>query len=384
MIIANLDDLKGRRFPARRFTKNLVGIVGCGTISQIHAEVISRLENASLTSAFSRTPDRRNTFCNNYGITGYSDYDEFLAQKELDVVVLCTPNGTHLDYGMKAADAGKHLIIEKPIEITIKRARKLIEHCANKGVKLAVIYQNRFISDVQRMKKAINEGLIGEVTMTRASIKWYRDQSYYNEAPWRGSLELDGGGALINQGIHTVDLLYWLAGPIVSIQAFKDTLTHENIKGEDNLVASLKFANGALGTLEASTSIIPAQNRMIEVHGTKGTAILDGDEFRLYSADGSERSVDFDSQENTWSGSEQDSGKHTEQKGSKTASTGATSPMAGFKHSHHLAQYQSILDRLHRGVQPVVSGEESLKSLAIVEAAYVSANEERAVSVFNY
>ena len=352
------------------------GIVGCGTISRVHADAINQLENASLTAAFSRNSERQKSFSESFGIAGYSDYKEFLSREDLDVVVLCTPNGTHLDYGMEAADAGKHLVIEKPLEITTGRARKLIDHCRNKGVRLAVIYQNRFIEDVQRMKQAIDDGLIGEIVMARASIKWYRDQSYYKDAPWRGSLELDGGGALINQGIHTVDLLYWMAGPVASVQAFKGTLTHEEITGEDNLTASLKFENGALGVLEASTSVIPAQNRIIEVHGTKGTAFLDGDDFRLLADNGLEASAE--------AGTEHDPADNAARGGSKATSAGAASPMAGFKGSHHLAQYRAILDQLNRGVDPVVTGEESLKSLAMVEAAYASADREKAVSVAEF
>jgi UDP-N-acetyl-2-amino-2-deoxyglucuronate dehydrogenase len=258
-----------------------IGIVGCGTISRIHAAAAGLAEKATLVAAFSRNDERREAFCREFGIAGYSDYHEFLSQNDLDVVAICTPNGTHLDYGLRAADAGKHLIIEKPLEITTARGRQLIDHCRRKNVQLAVIYQSRFIDGVQRMKKEIDAGRIGEIVMARASIKWYRDQAYYKDVPWRGTLELDGGGALINQGIHTVDLLCWMAGPVAWVQAFRATLTHDGITGEDNLAASLKFESGALGVIEASTSIIPAQNRMIEIHGTKGTAFLDGDEFKL-------------------------------------------------------------------------------------------------------
>ncbi len=339
-----------------------LGIVGCGTISRVHAEAIRRNNRAELVSACSRSKEKRDSFCKEFGISGHSDYKEFLNSDELDMVVLCTPNGTHLDYGIQAADAGKHLIIEKPLEITVERGKQLVEHCKSRGVELAVIYQSRFIDDVRRMKQAIDDGKIGQSVMVRASIKWFRDQDYYKSAPWRGSFKLDGGGALINQGIHTVDLMLWLAGPVASVQAYKDTLTHDGIEGEDNIVASMKFRSGALGVLEASTSIVPSQNRIIEIHGTSGTAILDGDNFTILS---DEDTSDSDAK------SEADK---------KSASSGSSSPLAGFTNSHHAEQYRQIFQHLDSGAQPPVSGEESLNSLAFVQAAYMSSEKKTAIS----
>ena len=333
-----------------------VGIVGCGTISRIHAEVIRSIDRMELVSACSRSDQKRNTFCSEFGINGYADYDSFLDKDNLDVVVLCTPNGTHLDYGLKAASAGKHLIVEKPLEITVERGKKLIEQCKRSGVSLAVIFQSRFIQDVRKLKQAVDDGAIGQLVMARASIKWFRDQAYYKDAPWRGTLALDGGGALINQAIHTVDLLLWLTGPVARIQAFKGTLTHEGIEGEDNIVASIHFKNGALGVLEASTSIIPAQNRIIELHGTKGTATLDADHFTLSGPDVSaDAMTDEDNVEK------------------KAGSAGASSPLAGFTIAHHLAQYHEIINHIDAQTDPPVTGIESLQSLALVQSAYRSA-----------
>jgi predicted dehydrogenase len=343
-----------------------IGIVGCGTISEVHAQVISQLSDAKLISAYSRTPLRLEAFTNRFDIKGYADYNFFLADKKLDAVVICTPNGTHLDYGIQAANAGKHLIVEKPLEITTKRAQELINHCHRNDVQLAVIYQNRFHEAAVSMKYAIDTGQIGKIVMARASIKWYRDDAYYKKAPWRGTLELDGGGALINQGIHTVDLLCWMAGPVSSIQAYKATLTHEGITGEDTLSAALLFKNGALGVLEASTSIVPAQNRVIEVNGTKGTVLLDGEEFRLYDSSGQLHT------------------KSTSVKKKQHISAGSAGAMAGFSNGLHLAQYQSILEHFEKGTDPVVSGKDSLLSLAVVEAAYYSAKHGNSVSIADF
>ncbi len=343
-----------------------LGIVGCGNISRVHANAIRANEKTDLVSAFSRSDDRRTAFCNEFGISGYTDYGVFLRSDDLDAVVLCTPNGTHLDFGLEAAAAGKHLIIEKPLEVTVERGKKLVQACRSQGVHLAVIYQNRFIANVLKMKKAVDDGVIGRPVMVRVAVKWYRDQEYYRSAPWRGSFKLDGGGALINQSIHTVDLMLWIAGPVASVQAHKATLTHEGIEGEDNLVASLKFKNGALGVLEASTSIVPSQDRMIEINGTSGTAILDGDSLRILSGS-NDNSTDTSNMADV-SGA------------GKQGGAGSSSPLQGLTFDHHAAQYREIFDRIDEGLSAPVSGEESLNSLAFVQAAYLSADKQTAVS----
>ncbi|MCH8494369.1 MAG: Gfo/Idh/MocA family oxidoreductase [Balneolales bacterium] len=335
------------------------GIVGCGTIATVHAEAIRSSSRAELVAACSRSAQNLQKFCRKFNIKGYTDYDAFLAD-DLDAVVLCTPNGTHLDYGLKAADYGKSLVIEKPLEVNIEKGKKLVEYCKDRNVQLAVIYQNRFIAEVRKLKQVIDDGTIGELVMISASVKWFRDQAYYQNAPWRGSLKLDGGGALINQSIHTVDLMLWIAGPVESVCAFKATLTHDNIEGEDNLVASMRFKNGALGTFEASTSITPSQNRKIAFHGTEGTVILDGDVMQIYAE-----------------GYNQDeAGKAAE----KVVSGGSSSPLAGFTNSHHTEQYKQIIAQMERGLQPPVSGEESLNALAFIQAAYQSAEQHSPVN----
>lgn len=335
-----------------------IGLVGCGTIADTHAEAIAETEYGRLISAFSRTESNLATFCNKFEVKGYSDYQKFLADGDLDVVVVCTPSGTHLDYGEKAAEAGKHLIIEKPIEVSLDRARRLIGRCQKNEVKLAVIYQNRFVEDVKKLKSIIDEGALGKIVMVDASVKWFRDQKYYDSAGWRGTLSLDGGGAVINQAIHTVDLLLWLCGEVESLQAYKDTLTHKRIEGEDNAVASLRFKNGAIGVFKASTSIVPPQNRAIEIHAENGTAHLDGDRLKL-------RGTDLNDDEET--------------KTEESSGAGASSPMAGMSKNNHKKQYDQILPAFLNDNKPVVSGEDSLKSLAFVEGLYLSADEKRAV-----
>ncbi|MEX0648261.1 MAG: Gfo/Idh/MocA family oxidoreductase [Balneolaceae bacterium] len=336
-----------------------IGIAGCGSISDTHAEAILQTKRGKLVSVFSRSAPNRERLTGNYDLTGFSDYSEFLSQPDLHIVVICTPSGNHLEYGMAAAEAGKHVVVEKPIEINTERGGKLITHCKKHNVKLAVIYQNRFFEQVVRMKKSIDNGEIGSVFMASGSVKWYRDQEYYSGSPWRGTLDLDGGGALINQSIHTIDLLQWFNGGVKSVLGFKGTYTHDGIEGEDNAVAALKFNNGAIGVFEASTSINPPQQRTIEIHGEIGTALLDGDIFRVQKAG---------------NGNEDEMAREKD-------SAGASSPLAGMTYENHKQQYDRILEAIQNDYTPPVSGEESLQSLAVVEAIYRSAKEGRQVDI---
>lgn len=333
-----------------------IGIIGCGNISDTHAEAIINSEKGSLTAAHSRTAAKLDAFCDKHGIEGSTSYEDFLVTPNLDAVSICTPSGTHLDYGKKAAEAGKHVIVEKPIEVTVKRGKELIESCKENGVQLAVIYQNRFSDEALKMKKMLDDGKIGPPVLASASVRWFRTQEYYSNSSWRGTLALDGGGAVINQSIHTIDLLYWFAGEVESVAALKGAFTHD-IEAEDTAVASLKFKNGAIGVFEGSTSVVPAQKRRIEINGSKGTALLEGDSFSKLMKG------------------------HDQKDGDTGEAAGADSPLAGMTAINHQRQFDQILDALAGGGQPVVSGEESLQSLAIVEAIYTSAEKGEVILV---
>lgn len=334
-----------------------IGIVGCGSISDTHAEAVMKTDHGTLVSAFSRTGKNLDRFVKKFDIEGYRDYKEFLSQKNLHIVVVCTPSGTHLDYGKEAAEAGKHVIVEKPIEINVNRGRKLINHCRDNNVKLAVIYQNRFLDQVIKMKKVLDTGKIGPIFMASGSVKWYRNQEYYTGSSWRGTLDLDGGGVVINQSVHTIDLLQWFSGGVESVQGLKGTFTHKDIEAEDNAVAIFKYKNGAIGVFEASTSIQPPQDRKVEIYGEKGTAILKGDTCQL-KLPGDKESGD-------------EPGK----------SVGAESPLAGMTYANHKLQYDQILKAILQDDKPPVDGEESLQSLAVVEALYRSSEEGRPVMI---
>lgn len=327
-----------------------IGIVGLGVISYRHAQSISDTEDAELIAASSRTEENREKFGKEFNVQMFADYEGMLKQDTIDAVSICTPSGTHLDFGIKAAEAGKHVIVDKPIEVSVERGQKLIDSCRNNGVKLAVIYQNRYSDAVLKLKDAVDSGKIGKPVMVRGTVKWFRSQDYYSDSGWRGTLDLDGGGALINQSIHTIDLLLWILGDLNSVYGIKNTSTHKHIEAEDNLAATLQFASGTLGQFEASTSVVPSQPRMIEINGSKGTAILQGNEFILQTDD-EETSLDFNHQ----------------------------TPDLFFRRQYHEIT-RAILDN----AQPPFSGYEALKSLAAVEAIYESCSQQSGVNPQKY
>lgn len=336
-------------------TKKLgIGIAGCGTIASVHAAAIRQLSNAELVAVYSRNLDNALRLSQKFNVNACNDWDEFIGNERLEVVTICTPSGTHLDYGQRIAAAGKHVVVEKPIEVTLERGAQLIKACKQHHVKLAVIFQNRWLPDVVRLKATLDAGELGKVFLGDAYIKWHRTQAYYDSASWRGTLALDGGGVLINQAIHTIDLLQWLFGKVETISGSIGTFTHERIEGEDTAVATLRFQNGVLGVIEASTSVQPAMERRLEIHGEAGTAILTGNSLRLLGAK-------FSQPENA--------------NPNETSASGAASPLQNFTAVPHRRQYEAILYAIAQNQTPPVSGEDSLESLAIVLAIYESAKQ---------
>lgn len=337
-----------------------IGIVGIGTIAGIHAQALQASEKGELHAVYSRSEENARKLGDQYNVGWYTDWDAFISDPELDAVSICTPSGNHLDYGELAARAGKHVIVEKPIEVTLERANRLIRICEENGVALAVIYQSRFVPEIRALKKELDEGVIGNLFMGDARIKWFRGQDYYDSGAWRGTYALDGGGVLINQAIHTIDLLQWFMGDVESICGYKGTMTHERLEVEDNAVAVIRFRSGAIGVIQGSTSIQPAQPRHIELHGSKGTIILHGDDVSILTAD-----------------------KASAEQEKKSSAAGASSPLAGFSPDPHRYQFEAIADAIRKGEEPPVTGKDSLRSLAIVLAIYRSSESDLPVNMDN-
>ncbi len=330
-----------------------IGILGCGNVAKIHAEAITRIPQLKLVSVCSRSQGSADLLAARYGIRAFSDLQEFLSDPSLHAVAICTPSGTHSELGMTAARAGKHILMEKPIDVSTVKADLLIAACRQAGVKLAVSLQSRFLDGPRLMKSAVDSGRLGKLIMAGAHIKWYRTPDYYASAAWRGTLALDGGGVAINQAIHTIDLLQWIGGPVAGIAAMSDRRLHTTIEGEDTLVAALRFENGALGVIEAATSAFPGFKRRIEITGTEGTLILEGDNISVWSLrDGSANP------------------------GSAVAdvSDGSANPMAIDCEGHRRVM-EDFAASIYEGRDPQIDGNEGRKSLDLIRRLYDAASQ---------
>jgi UDP-N-acetyl-2-amino-2-deoxyglucuronate dehydrogenase len=259
-----------------------IGIIGGGGISETHARAAREIAGVEIAAIVGDNQQKIARLQELYGGATYSEFSEFIEHKPMDMVIIGSPSALHARQGIAAARHGLHVLTEKPIDVTTEQADLLIEECERAGVKLGVCFQDRFAPGIRHLKQLIGEGKLGKPVMISGRVKWYRPPEYYNNSRWRGRRELDGGGALMNQGIHTVDLLIWLMGDVERVYARTTTALHD-IEVEDTAVATLEFANGALGTLEVATSVYPGYQRRLELTGSEGTIILEHD--RIISAD---------------------------------------------------------------------------------------------------
>ncbi len=333
------------------------GIVSGGMIGKVHAEAINAITGAKLVAVWSRDETRGQDLATKYDAANYTDYAQFLAHPGLDIVNVCSPSGLHLDHGRAAAEAGKHVLVEKPIEINLERADALIAACDNAGVKLGVIFQSRFLPMVQQMKAALEAGKLGRLMLGDAYVKWYRAPEYYADS-WHGTMALDGGGALINQAIHTIDLLRWMMGPVASAFAMKKALRYPQIEAEDTLIGNLQFANGALGAVVATTSVKPGFKRRLEISGEHGTIILDGDAISVWDIEGE-----------SW------------EPGTAEQITDGSSNPAAISTEGHRRQIEDMMQAVIENRELIINGHEGRKSLEVVTALYQAATEQRIVTL---
>lgn len=346
--------------------KHGIGILGLGAISDFHARAARALERGALVACCSRDPHKAKLFAERHACTPYSSVQEFLAHPGLDVVSIATAAGHHMEPALEAIGSGKHVMIEKPIEISLERCDRIIEAARTAGVLVSGVFQSRFQEVAQIVKGAIDEGRFGRITLGDAYVKWFRSQEYYDATIGRGTWGYDGGGALMNQGIHAVDLLQWFMGPVESVSARVSTIGHTGIEVEDNAVATLRFRNGAFGVIEGSTSIYPGFPKRIEISGTAGSATLE------------------ESVLTTWSFAQPSPSSPSDEEivrayGKRPAgSGGAADPLAiGFE--GHRKQLDDLLRAIDEGGQPRIDGEEARKSVEIVLAIYRSARDRREV-----
>jgi predicted dehydrogenase len=334
-------------------------------ISRFHARAVAELRNARLVACCSANPESALRFAEEHNCTAYEDLPAMLADPAVDVVSICSPSGAHMEAALAAARAGKHVIVEKPLEVTVARCDRIIRECEKHGVSLATIFPSRFHESSRLLKKAVDQGRFGKVTLGDAYVKWFRTQKYYDSGAWRGTWKLDGGGALMNQAIHSVDLLVWLMGPVESVAAHTAMLAHERIEVEDVAVASLRFASGALGTIEASTAAYPGYLKRIEISGSHGTAVLEEEDIKVWDF---ARTLKSDT-------------ALRERMAGKTKTGGGAADPAAIGHHAHALQFKDFLQAIQKGTTPSIDGHEGRRSVEVIEAIYKSAKTGKAVRI---
>jgi UDP-N-acetyl-2-amino-2-deoxyglucuronate dehydrogenase len=341
------------------------GIIGCGMIARFHAAAIADVRGAKLVACFDVMPKSVDRFAGETGCRPYHKLEEMLADRDVDLVTIGTPSGAHRDPAVAAARAGKHVIVEKPLEVTLPRCDAIIRACEENGVLLSTVFPSRFHDASRELKRAVDSGRFGHLTLADAYVKWYRTQAYYDSGAWRGTWALDGGGALMNQAIHSVDLLTWLMGPVVEVRADTATLAHERIEVEDTAVATLRFANGALGVIEASTAVYPGYLKRIEIHGSEGTAVLEEEDIKVW---------DFARNQKRDDAIRQRMQEH------RSTGGGASDPKA-IGHHGHARQFADVLDAIRRKRRPQIDAYEGRRSVEIIVAIYKSAKTGRPVKI---
>jgi UDP-N-acetyl-2-amino-2-deoxyglucuronate dehydrogenase len=327
-----------------------VGITGAGTIAAVHAEALGEVEGARLVALTSRREATGRRLADAHGAEWHPDLGELLARPDVDAVILCTPSGVHGAEAVAAAHARKHVISEKPMATTLADADRMIRACRDAGVTLSVIFQHRFDRDALRLKRAVEAGLFGRPVLGNAFVHWHRTQAYYEESGgWRGTWRLDGGGALMNQSIHAMDLLQWILGTLEGVCVGTDTLAHD-IETEDTASAALRFASGALGVIQGTTAAHRDWPLRIEIRGTGGSATLEVPRLTIWQPVGEEEAL-WARELESLPGSREDD------------------PLG----VAHRRQLEEIFAALREGREPPVPGEEARRAVEIILGIYGAA-----------
>ena len=336
------------------------GIVGAGMIADFHAKAIAAMDGAELVAIYSRRMEQAQEFSEKHGCAAYADYTDFLANDDLDIVTICTPSGAHLEPAEMAANAGKHIICEKPIEVTTGRVDQMITACKTNNVMLAGIFPRRFNRATGLLKDAIDQGRFGKINMADAYVKWWRTQDYYDSGAWRGTWDLDGGGALMNQSIHTIDLLLHVMGDVKSVRAETRLVAHSGIEVEDTAIAMVEFKSGALGVIQGSTACWSEEGHPAEVQitGSRGSVFMTDDKFRVWEfADTKPEDGEIRNEFGL---------------GTSTAGAGAADPSA-IDFAWHQKNFEDVVQALNESRAPAIDGREGRRSIALINAIYKSA-----------
>jgi len=325
------------------------GIIGCGIIANIHAQGILNTEEAELVAVFDPKHEAAAKLTETYGGDICSTMEELLAREDVEVVCICTPSGMHGEQTAMVARAGKHVLVEKPMAIRLEDVERMIEVCAENGVLLSTVFPRRMSPQAKFARQVISEGRLGKLSLCSGYVMLYRDQDYYDSAGWRGTWEMDGGGAMMNQGIHTVDMLQWLAGPVASLSA-KAKAVLRNIEVEDTVIAALEFVNGALGVLEITTTACDGKGQRLVIHGDKGVLIIEEDTIVSLEIDGVQVELpEFE-------------------------------PFKVIPDGHRL-QIRDMALAVREGRRPVITGEEGRHSLEIILGTYEASMQRQEIEL---
>jgi UDP-N-acetyl-2-amino-2-deoxyglucuronate dehydrogenase len=329
-----------------------VGLIGGGNISETHARAARAIAGVEIAAFCGTNSEKVNRLAREHDAKPYTDLSAFLAHRPMDLVIIGSPSGMHAAQGIAAAKQGLHVLTEKPIDVSTRRADELVEAAQESGIKLGVIFQDRLKPDIRRLKSWMDRGLLGKPLLVDARVKWYRAPDYYADSHWRGTLTLDGGGALINQGVHTIDVLLWLLGDVSRVQARVATQLHA-IEAEDTTAAILEFSSGAIGVFHATTAAYPGYPRRIEISGSEGTVILEHD--RITAVD--------------MRNAPTETAEIAARDENQSASSAVVSDFRG-----HQAIIEDFLCAIRNNTTPACDGREGRRSLALIEAIYRSAH----------
>ncbi len=342
-----------------------VGIIGAGVIADFHALALQAMEGTELVAAYARNQEKSDAFSQKYGCTGYSDLKEFLLHEELEVVTIASVSGIHLEHVCASARAGKHVICEKPLEVTTERIDEMIQACQENGVILSGIFPRRFNDSTAIFKQAVETGRLGKIVLCEVSVKWWRTQEYYDSGAWRGTWKLDGGGALMNQSIHTIDLMLYLMGDVHSVCAFGGLEAHHGIEVEDIAVAIVEFYSGARGVIQASTACYSNSGLPASIHlcGDQGSIMMADDKFSLWDLKNAQPE---DEEIMTHYGIQE-----------QATGAGAADPKA-IDFQWHQRNFEDSIDSLRRGSKPKVDGVEGRRAVELINAIYRSIDQDGA------
>jgi UDP-N-acetyl-2-amino-2-deoxyglucuronate dehydrogenase len=354
------------------------GVIGAGVIGRTHAQTIQSLSpRAELAVVADIIPERAHELATKHGVDAATSIEEVLERSDVDVVTIATPSGRHADGAVAALDAGKHVIIEKPLDINLEAARRVAEAEKRSDRTAMVVSQHRYDPASQIVHKAVQAGKFGRLTSGNAIMSWWRSQGYYDSGDWRGTWELDGGGALMNQGIHTIDLMTWFLGEPVEVYAWADCLAHERIEVEDTAVATVRFANGALGVVHGTTAAYPGLTTKVHVHGDQGSAVIDHNKLvYFHSAGDSSEDYAYGA-----GGSANQAEAALEAAGYAPKEEKDEPTVAGLTATSHTTQFQDFLDTVEQGRSPLVTVAEATQTLALIRGIYESARTQGPVKI---